>query len=384
MQDEAQKLGYDKFIFKYGSIHGKLASFVAEQLNLKKIGLEKLPSFSKKNCFFTKKLLEQATAEYVALFKSTLIKGDNLLVLAGGLGVDEWAFSPNFKHIVSVEIEKDVNDLVDFNFNQLQVQNVQRITADATAYVKECNTFYEAVYTDPDRRNDGKREILLSEHQPNIIALLPHIQRITNHLYIKCSPMYDHQMAINELNQIESIYFISLKGEMKEMLIHVNFEKDVEDKTIHLICVNIENAHYQEVKYLLSDSYSRPALAQDLSGYFYETGASLVKARLNHLYAYENEWLAVDYAVPFYISSQYFSNCIGRVFKIVSVQTFNQQFKNYLKTEKITKANIKSRGLGIKTEEVYKKLGLKEGGNDYLFVCPHLGQKTVIHCVKVD
>jgi hypothetical protein len=381
---EAQKLGYDKFVFKYKPTHNELASFVAEQLSLQKNASEKLPTFFKKNCFYTKKLLEQATAEYVALYKSNLIKGDNLLVLAGGLGVDEWAFSPNFKHIVSVEIDETVNDLVDFNFHLLQVPNIKRISADATDYVKECNTFYEAVYTDPDRRNDGKREILLSEHQPNIIALLPHIQRITNHLYIKCSPMYDHQMAINELNQIESIYFISLKGEMKEMLIHVNFEKDVEDKAIHLICANIENAHYQEVKYLLSDSYSRPALAQQLSGYFYETGASLVKARLNHLYAYENEWFAVDYAVPFYISSLFVPNSIGRVFKIVSVQIFNQQFKNYLKTEKITKANIKCRGLGIKTEEVYKKLGLKEGGHDYLFVCPHLGQKTVIHCVKVD
>jgi hypothetical protein len=381
---EAQKMGYDKFIFKYKPTHNELASFVAEQLSLQKNASEKLPTFFKKNCFYTKKLLEQATAENVALYKSNLIKGDKLLVLAGGLGVDEWAFSNNFKHIVSVEIDESVNDLVEFNFNLLQVSNIKRISADATAYVKECNSFFEAVYTDPDRRNEGKREILLSEHQPNIIALLPHIQSITNHLYIKCSPMYDHQMAINELHQIESIYFISYKGEMKEMLIHVNFEKIKDENAINLVCIDLENTQFQEVKYLLADSYSRPTLAQQLSGYFYETGASLVKARLNHHYAFENEWFAIDYAVPFYISSQYFPNCIGRVFKIVSLQIFNQQFKNYLKTEKITKANIKSRGVGIKTEEVYKKLGLKEGGNDYLFVCPHLGQKKVIHCVKVD
>lgn len=384
MLAEAQKLGYDKFIFKYRPTHGELASFVAEQLNLKKTGTEKLPTFSQKNCFFTKKLLEQATAEYVALFKSKLIKGNNLLVLAGGLGVDEWAFSQTFKHIVSVEIEEAVNDLVDFNFNLLKILNVQRITADATTYIKECNQFFEAVYTDPDRRNEGKREILLSEHQPNIIELLPHIQRITNNLYIKCSPLYDHQMAINELNQIESFYFISLKGEMKEMLIHVNFNKKADNKEVNLICVDIENTQYQEVNYLMAEATSRPELAQQLSGYFYETGASLVKARLNHQYASENKWLAIDYSVPFYISNQYVPTIIGRVFKIKSVQNLNQSFKNYLKTEKITKANIKSRGLGIKTEEIYKKLGLKEGGNDYLFVCPHLGHKTVIHCIKVD
>jgi hypothetical protein len=35
---EAQKMGYDKFIFKYRPTHGELASFVAEQLNLKKTG----------------------------------------------------------------------------------------------------------------------------------------------------------------------------------------------------------------------------------------------------------------------------------------------------------------------------------------------------------
>ena len=121
---EAQKLGYDKFIFKYKPTHNELASFVAEQLSLQKNASEKLPTFFKKNCFYTKKLLEQATAENVALYKSNLIKGDKLLVLAGGLGVDEWAFSTNFKHIVSVEIEETVNDLVDFNFNLLQVTNI--------------------------------------------------------------------------------------------------------------------------------------------------------------------------------------------------------------------------------------------------------------------
>lgn len=381
---EAQKMGYDKFIFKYKPTHNELASFVAEQVSLQKNASEKLPTFFNKGCFYTKKLLEQATAEYVALYKSNLIGGDSLLVLAAGLGVDEWAFSPNFSQIISVEIDETVNDLVDFNFNLLQVSNVKRITADATVYVKECNAFFDAVYTDPDRRNEGKREILLSEHQPNIIALLPQLQKITNHLYVKSSPMYDHQMAINELNQIESIYFISYKGEMKEMLIHVNFEKKADNKEFNLICVDIENSKFQEVRYLFAESYSRPAIAQHLSGYFYETGASLVKARLNHHYASEKEWFAIDYAVPFYVSNQYLPNSIGRVFKIVSVQSFNQQFKNYLKAQNISKANIKSRGLGIKTEEIYKKLGLKEGGDDYLFVCPHLGQKTVIHCVKVD
>lgn len=349
---------------------------------LQKKAAEKLPSFFANQCFYTKKLIEQSTSESVALFKSEIIKGDSLLVLAGGLGVDEWAFSYRFKSVISVEIDEQINDLVNNNFKLLQVSNVHRVSADANDFVNQSTTFFDVIYTDPDRRNEGKREILLSEHQPNIINLLPQIKKITNHLYIKCSPMYDHQMAINELSDIQSIYFISLKGEMKEMLIHLNFNRTISNSTIELVCVDIEATQNKMISFEMSENYPLPEICQTLNGYFYELGSSLVKARLNHHYAHTINLLAIDYAVPFYVSNQYNASFIGRVFKIEKVMKLNQDFKQYLKSKKITKSNVKSRGIEIKTEEIYKKYGLKEGGEDYFFICPHLGNKVVIHCIK--
>ncbi|MCC6818732.1 MAG: RsmD family RNA methyltransferase, partial [Bacteroidia bacterium] len=135
------------------------------------------------------------------------------------MGIDDIALSKQFKEVVSVELNNELNNISIFNFNQLQIDNIDRITISAEEYLKQSNDHFDLIYIDPDRRSEEKRQILLSEHQPNIVELLPQLLNISNKVAIKTSPLYDHNVALQELSNITDLIAISRFGEMKEMLI---------------------------------------------------------------------------------------------------------------------------------------------------------------------
>lgn len=54
--------------------------------------------------------------------------------------------------------------------------------------------------------------------------------------------------------------------------------------------------------------------------------------------------------------------------------------KAYLKDLGISKANIKTRGLKFNTQDTYKNLQVKEGGEDYLFITQFQGSAVMLHC----
>lgn len=72
--------------------YGEQAPFVAVQLELFDKAKKKLPAWTAAGCFFTKKSLEQCSSLPLASFKTTLVKGNILVDLSAGLGVDDVAF----------------------------------------------------------------------------------------------------------------------------------------------------------------------------------------------------------------------------------------------------------------------------------------------------
>ena len=74
---------------------------ILEQIESKTKAKEKLPSwFSTKNIIYPPKIsIEQTSSEVTASYKSNLISGTSLIDLTGGLGVDDFYFSKQFKKI---------------------------------------------------------------------------------------------------------------------------------------------------------------------------------------------------------------------------------------------------------------------------------------------
>lgn len=370
------------FLKKYARTHLKSASLALYQVQLEKKIALKLPYFHNQKCLLTPLSLEQSTSEIVAIFKSTLISGDNILTLASGIGVDDWAFSKSFKWVTSVDIDSELNALVDFNFELLDVKNFKRISSNAETFLNDNKEKlrFDFVYIDPDRRSQGKKEILLSEHQPNVIQLLPEIKKITSNLIIKCSPLYDHQMALKELENIYKILVISVKGEVKEMLLFLDFESN---KTPQIECIDLHKDGVLKATFALNNQYHIET-ALEPETYFYEVGASIVKVRKQHEYASYFGLKSLHQFYPFYTSHELKTDFIGRSFLMIAHFEFKAKvFAEYLVEKKLKDINLKIKGLKFDSTQLFKKLKIKEGGEDYFYIFESNQQINVWHLKRI-
>lgn len=188
-------------------------------------------------------------------------------------------------------------------------------------------------------------------------------------------------MSIKELTSVSDIYAISLDGEMKELLLVCNFENQSLETQLH--CVDIDSRASKQISFPINVK-NVPEYGDHLSStFFYEAGASLVKMRMHHNYAYGKQLSLYDKLVPFYHSSIDDQNFIGRKFEIISSMIYKgSDCMKYLEDNRISKANIKVRGLNFDTEAARKKLKLKDGGEHYIFIFPYKGEKLMLHCKK--
>lgn len=307
-----------------------------------------------------------------------MFNGESLLVLAGGLGVDDWAFSRSFNHVLSIDPDEELNAIARYNFNLMDCTNIERLTLTAEEFLQDNNQRFDLVYIDPDRRQDGKRQILLSEHQPDVMALMPHLKKISSRILVKCSPLFDHEMAARETGQLDAIYILSQKGEVKEMLLSIDLNQ-VAGKDYPIHCIELSHEKQQSETFLESD-HSIPPAAGAIEGYFYEAAAGIIKIRKHHHYAFTKGLDLIDKSVPFYCSPQLVNDFMGRHLKIHAAMPFRPKTcMEYLAGLGITKVNLKVRGLKFHTADAYKKLGLKEGGEDYIFIMPFAGKSFMVH-----
>lgn len=301
-----------------------------------------------------------------------------MLVLAAGLGVDDWAFSKSFSQVVSVDTDASLNKIARDNFHKLSCSNIERLDMSAEDFIATSHDHLDMVYADPDRRDDNKRQFMLGETRPDIIALAPAILERSTVLLVKCSPLYDHEMAVRELEGITDIHVTSLDGEVKEMLLEVHSGPAAANSNIH--CTDISKGDIKTCSFDLSGKMV-PAIAESISGYFCEAGATIVKVRKHHDYAAFKGLQLLDISVPFYVSNEIPADFIGRSLKIITSFPFSAgKCKKYLSGQQIPQINIKVRGLGYQSASLYDKLGVGEGGDDFLFVFPYKGGTYCTHC----
>lgn len=367
-REEAKKIGKDKFIFKYkNSISIQNINLIIENIELEKKAILKLPHFFNHHCILTRRSYEQASSEILAQYKSKLFNGNTCLILAAGLGIDDWGFSKSFTNVVSVDSDNELNEMVKFNFKQLNINNVNRVTDKAESFIKNCTNKFDLIYIDPDRRDiDGKRNFSLAQHLPNVIEMKDDLFDISTKLVIKCSPMYDVKMAINELKSIVNIYAISVKGEVKELMIEIDKNYMGEPK---LNAVDIQNEKIVHEVFELQSNMLNSHMYAELLPYLVDVGSSIVKLRKVKEYAAKMKFKLINDNSPFLISDYVPEKCIGKVYKIIQTSTFNyKKIKLMLKDLNIKQLNIKIRGIEMNSKELFKKFAVKEGGEHYVFI----------------
>jgi 16S rRNA G966 N2-methylase RsmD len=352
--------------------------FILSQINGTQKAKNKLPEYyNTQDIIYPSKLsLEQCSSEKTGLYKSKIIKGESLIDLTGGFGIDSFYFSKEFKTIIHIEQNTLLSELAKKNFKLLKANNIESINATAEEFIDSTNIKADFIYIDPSRRNVNERVFKLDDCTPNIIDLAPEIFKIADQILIKTAPLLDIKQTIKDLKKVSEIWVISVDNDCKEVLylIDKNNTSAPEINTINLTKNNQEFSFNYENEINSSVSYSLP------EKYLYEPNSAILKAgAFNSV----SDKYRIDKIAPnshLYTSDSKVENFPGRIFKIE--KTIPYSTKEFKKIG-LKKANISCRNFKETVEQTKKKLKLKDGGNHYVFATTDINNKPIlIICVK--
>ena len=367
-----------KLIFKGSPFKDITIRELVEQIEAKKRCEKKLPTwFNTKNIYYPNKLnIEQTSSEITAKYKSNLISGDSIIDITAGFGVDAFYFSKRFKTVTHCEINPELSQITQHNYEQLGIKNSIVFAEDGIEYLKSQNEHFDSIYIDPSRRNDSKGKVfLLEDCLPNVPENLDTLFEYANTILIKVSPMLDITSAINELKFVKEVHVVAITNEVKELLFVL--EKSYEG-AITLETINISTTKKQTFNSIYKEAstveFSLPKT------YLYEPNAAILKAGLFN----EITKLGIHKLHP--NSHLYTSDTLiefpGRQFKIQHCVSYDKKQLNKLIQSK--KANITTRNFPETVAQIRNKTGFKDGGNHYLFFTTDFNNKhIVLMCEKV-
>ena len=352
-----------------------------EQIEAKSRCEKKLPTwFNTKNIYYPNKLnIEQTSSEITAKYKSLLISGDSIIDLTGGFGVDCYFFSKVFKTVMHCEINESLSEIVNHNYTQLEVNNIETINNDGIAFLKSTTQTFDWIYIDPSRRHDSKGKVFfLNDCLPNVPAHLDLFFKHSKNILIKTSPLLDLSVGQNELKHVKTIHVVAVNNEVKELLwtLEFGFEGDLSIQTI-----NIKNQGEDQFNFSMEDEKSMESEYSEPLTYLYEPNSAILKAGGFNAIAKQLNVYKLHKHSHLYTNNTLI-NFPGRRFEVLNILPYN---KKALKNLNLAKANISTRNFPELVEQLRKKLKIKDGGNHYLFFTTDLNDnKIVLITTKAD
>ena len=393
---------------------------------------KKIPSWAEcDDLVFPPKLsLEQSSSELTAQYKAQLIRefmgGDGFthIDLTGGMGIDCYFIAQNANASHYVEQNADLCHIAQHNFthlnpkitvhnttaeeflNQITDNSRQSTVNGQQSTVNFCDkreqssllepTVFEPkvkklpsgakinnevvnsqlstlIYLDPARRgNHGEKLVSISDCQPDVVALLPQMFKITDKIVVKLSPMLDITRAISELEHIEHLYVISVGNECKELLLFINSNYNAETQIHAINLKSTVNGQQSTVDgqlfsgYLSHESTLSLAYAREVGQYIYEPYAAHLKSGLYKTIAETYGVEKLHQHSHLYTSMELNSEFPGRHFAVEQVVPFDKKSAKSL-FKSLKQANITTRNFPLTVSELRTQYKIKEGGATYIF-----------------
>lgn len=348
------------------------------QISAKKKSKDKLPTwFATKNIIYPAKIsIEQTSSEITAKYKASLIKGDSIIDLTGGFGVDDYYFAQQFKKVIHCEMNPELSKIVKHNFKVLNQNNISCLHGDSITILNDLNEKFDWIYIDPSRRSNVKGKVfLLNDCLPNVPELLEDYFKYSNNILIKTAPILDITSGINELNYVKKIHIIALKNEIKELLWEI--EKGYTDK-ISISSINIDNEKVNQFE----TTYKKDYLVSYLlpKKYLYEPNSSIMKSgNMDAISEFYKIGKLHQHSHLF--TSDEIINFQGRSFQINQILPFQKESMKQFQNQKM---NCTTRNFPLSVEEIKKKFKIKDGGTIFAFFTTNINnEKIVLICTKL-
>ncbi|GAA0723335.1 hypothetical protein GCM10009430_26660 [Aquimarina litoralis] len=367
-----------KLILSRSSFEGISSKELAQQINGRNKAKTKLPLwYQTRDIYYPPTInLEQTSSEVTAKYKSELVSGDFLIDITGGLGIDDYYFSKKVSRVIHCELNAELSEIANHNFQVLGATNIQTETGDGLVTLENL-TKVDWIYIDPSRRHDSKGKVFfLEDCLPDVPTHLDFLLSKSDHILIKTSPLLDINAGIKSLRFVKEIHVVAVQNEVKELLwvIEKDHTNDIAIKTI-----NLTKDGRQEFSFLYEEEKTSIPTISAPKKYLYEPNAAIMKSggflsisksfkieKLhNHSHLYTSDtWIEFP----------------GRSFEILQIIPYQ---KKNIKKANITKANITTRNFPETVSGIRKKFKIKDGGDTYLFFTTNSdNEKIVIVCNK--
>ncbi len=358
-----------------------LIQLLVSQVKSRQKAKNKLPEwYQTENIIFPHGVpMEQCSSELSAKYKSSLIKGKHIVDLTGGTGIDTYYISRQFEKATYVEQDEELCNLAKHNFNVLN-SNIKVENTLAQDYLNESKEHTDCYFIDPARRSvSNKKVIRIEECQPNLMGILPQMLRENTKVLVKFSPMLDIKNALQTIPSIKELYVVSVNNECKEILLLI---EDSYQGGANINAVNITKKRTDKFTFTYQKEIETASTFSPPQNYLYEANTSILKAGGFKSIAAYFKLNKLQVNSHLYTSDTLVGDFKGRIFQIIdTIQVSRKALYKHLESGK---ANLTIRNFPLTTEQLKKKLGLKDGGDIYVFATTlNDGKHRLIVCMKV-
>ena len=351
------------------ALDGKLpyAREVATQVKYLQRAKRKLPRLYAACGIIPQRAFEQSSSEECASAKR--IGGESLLDLTCGLGMDAAALAGRFRRVVALERDQVLASVTKENMHRMGIENVEVVNTSAEEYLAQCEEHFDWIYVDPDRRTDkGERVFKLEDCSPNVLALMPHIKCVGEHLAIKNSPLFDVEEAFR-LFPDGSVEVVSLHDECKEVMIYLGGG----EPTLSATAVGRGRVEFRRAE--LTSVATPEEFAKDEYLYLVIPDVSLQKARIvaNALQGIADVWSNNSFG----FARELPEGVLGRVERVERIEIFDiKSLKRELKGKGV---DIILRDFPMGVDEIRKRTASRSGNEKRIALTRIAGKSYTIY-----
>lgn len=348
--------------------------------------VEKWPSLLQHEAYMYPPRLnrEQASSESTARYKASLIPATRIADLTGGMGIDTLAFAQVADHVDYVEHDPALCTLMEHNCQALGIRNITVHCADSLEWLSTIHYPLPSIYIDPARRAaSGRRVAAFEDCTPNLLEHLPLLLSQGRRLLIKASPMIDISLALRQLGTVSEVHIVAVKGECKEVLFLCGGSAAAEP-TINL--ANLASLSSQASTARMASFSFRPSEEQAATAtyctavgrYLYDPNAALRKAGCFRLLGQRLGLPLLDPNSHLYTSDEWLPDFPGRTFEVLQEVPLNR--KAIREALPDGKAHVVVRNFPAEAAALQKQLGLREGGDRFLFATTVASRRLGLLC----
>ena len=376
-----------KILLKRKTVHGVTAELIVQQLIGRRKAKTKLPSwYNTKGIIYPPGInLEQSSSESTAKFKSDLLlenlpKGKCTGVdLTGGFGIDSYFLSLHSHRVEYVEPNQELLEIAQHNHQLLGATNISYHQTSAETFLAHTPEKFDFLYLDPSRRKATQKVYRLADSEPDVVALQSEFFNKATPVLIKTSPLLDLQQGRRELQRVAGIIIVAVENECKELLFLLS-ETSSGEPSIRAVDLKRSGEVKSSVSFTLDEEKKSVVAFSPPLTYLYEPNAAILKAGAFKWIAQKYQLKKLAASTHLYTSDQ-LMNFPGRSFKIVRFVKADKKLKGLFPNGYV---NIISRNYPLSMEEIKKKTGLKEGGEQFLICTQDEKEKLVMVAERVN